>query len=55
MVHFCKKKKTWVSLHSNMLFIVYSCEQDMKIIQQRISNKKLNKMMVDFEGGALVA
>uniref|UniRef100_A0A2N9G0X6 NAD(P)-binding domain-containing protein n=1 Tax=Fagus sylvatica TaxID=28930 RepID=A0A2N9G0X6_FAGSY len=32
-----------------------SCEQDMKMIQQRISNKKLNKMMVDFEGGALVA
>ncbi|XP_052210922.1 cinnamoyl-CoA reductase-like SNL6 [Diospyros lotus] len=29
-----------------------SYEEDMRIIQQKISNKKLNKLMVDFEGGA---
>ncbi|KAF7126258.1 hypothetical protein RHSIM_Rhsim11G0017400 [Rhododendron simsii] len=31
-----------------------TCDQDMRIIQQRISNKKLNKLMVDFESGAQV-
>lgn len=33
---------------------LYSCDHDMTIIQQRISNKKLNKLMVDFESGAQV-
>lgn len=28
-----------------------SCDRDMKMIQQRISNKKLNKLMVNFAGG----
>ncbi|XP_040985888.1 cinnamoyl-CoA reductase-like SNL6 [Juglans microcarpa x Juglans regia] len=31
-----------------------SYEQDMRIIQQRISNKKLNQLMVDFECGSQV-
>ncbi|XP_052208835.1 cinnamoyl-CoA reductase 1-like [Diospyros lotus] len=31
-----------------------NCEQERKMIQQRISNKKLNKLMVDFERGAQV-
>ncbi|XP_030533690.1 cinnamoyl-CoA reductase-like SNL6 isoform X2 [Rhodamnia argentea] len=31
-----------------------SCDEELKIIQQRISNKKLNKLMVDFDRGVQV-
>ncbi|KAG2680293.1 hypothetical protein I3760_11G093200 [Carya illinoinensis] len=34
--------------------LTQSCEQDMRIIQQRISNKKLNQLMVDFGCGSQV-
>lgn len=39
-------------LTSSAPMLPQSGEQDMKIIQQRISNKKLNKLMVNFEGGS---
>jgi hypothetical protein len=34
---------------------LYSYDEDMRIIQQRISNKKLNQLMVDFECESQVA
>ena len=36
------------------LVLLYRYEQDMRMIQQRISNKKLNKLLVDFESGPQV-
>ncbi|KAM3734532.1 hypothetical protein ACB098_10G022300 [Castanea mollissima] len=39
-------------LTSSAPMLPQSCDQEMKIIQQRISNKKLNKLMVNFQVGS---